>query len=166
MKPAGFSKALYVGWGDLDANGHMRNTAYLDKAADVRMYYFAEHGFPSREFARLAIGPVVRRDEIEYFRELRLLDPVVVSLAVEALSADGARFVLRNEFARDGQLIARVTSSGGWLDLKARKLIAPPEGLRVLLEKAPRSDDFRALPSPAVTTQLYADQVEESGSGD
>ena len=42
-KPSGFSKTLYVGWGDLDANGHMRNTAYLDKAADVRMYYFADH---------------------------------------------------------------------------------------------------------------------------
>jgi acyl-CoA thioester hydrolase len=151
---AGFSKTLYVGWGDLDANGHMRNTAYLDKAADVRMYYFAEYGFPSREFARLAIGPVVRKDEIEYFRELRLLDPVTVSLAVEALSADGARFVLRNEFARDGELIARVTTTGGWLDLEARKLIAPPGGLRALLETAPRVGDFRELPGLASTTKV------------
>ena len=86
-KPAGFAKTLYVGWGDLDANGHMRNTAYLDKAADVRMYYFAEHGFPSGEFARVGIGPVVRKDEIEYYRELRLLDPVIVTLQVDALSA-------------------------------------------------------------------------------
>jgi acyl-CoA thioester hydrolase len=144
---ADFSKTLYVGWGDLDANGHMRNTAYLDKAADVRMYYFADHGFPSREFARLAIGPVVRKDEVEYFRELRLLDSVIVSLAVEALSPDGARFVLRNDFERDGQLIARVTTTGGWLDLKARKLIAPPDGLRALLERAPRVDEFRELSS-------------------
>jgi acyl-CoA thioester hydrolase len=143
---AGFSKTLYVGWGDLDANGHMRNTAYLDKAADVRMYYFAEHGFPSREFARLAIGPVVRKDEIEYFRELRLLDSVIVSLAAEALSADGARFVLRNEFARDGEIIARVTTTGGWLDLRARKLITPPDELRAVMERAPRVDDFRELP--------------------
>jgi acyl-CoA thioester hydrolase len=90
-KPAGFSKTLYVGWVDLDANGHMRNTAYLDKAADVRMYYFAEHGFPSREFARIGIGPVVRKDEIEFFRELHLLDPIAVTLQVDALSADGAR---------------------------------------------------------------------------
>ena len=146
-KPSGFSKTLYVGWGDLDANGHMRNTAYLDKAADVRMYYFAEHGFPSREFARIAIGPVIRKDELEYFRELRLLDPVTVTLQVEALSADGARFVLRNEFWRDTQLAARVRSSGGWLDLRARKLIAPPEQLRLLLDRAPRTDDFRELPA-------------------
>jgi acyl-CoA thioester hydrolase len=144
-KPSGFSKTLYVGWGDLDANGHMRNTAYLDKAADVRMYYFAEHGFPSREFARVAIGPVVRKDELEYFRELRLLDAVTVTHQVDALSPDGARFVLRNEFWRDTELVARVTTTGGWLDLKARKLIAPPEELRVLLETAPRTEEFREL---------------------
>jgi acyl-CoA thioester hydrolase len=143
--PPGFAKALYVGWGDLDANGHMRNTAYLDKAADVRMYYFAEHGFPSREFARLAIGPVVQKDEVEYFRELRLLDPVTVTLQLEALSADGTRFVLRNEFWRDDRLVARVRTSGGWLDLRARKLIEPPQALRALMETAPRTSDFQSI---------------------
>jgi acyl-CoA thioester hydrolase len=153
VKPAGFAKTLYVGWGDLDANGHMRNTAYLDKAADVRMYYFAEHGFPSREFARLAIGPVIRKDEIEYFRELHLLDAITVSLAVAALSQDGARFVLRNEFSRDGELVARVTSTGGWLDLKSRKLVAPPEPLRALLKAAPRAESFREIDGLAVTTK-------------
>ncbi len=151
-KPPGFSKTLYVGWGDLDANGHMRNTAYLDKAADVRMYYFAEHGFPSREFARLAIGPVVRKDEIEYFRELRLLDPVTVTLQIEALSGDRARFVLRNEFWRDDRLVARVKTSGGWLDLRARKLVEPPDALRAVLETAPRTDDFRELAGLTSTT--------------
>jgi acyl-CoA thioester hydrolase len=148
-KPPGFSKTLYVGWGDLDANGHMRNTAYLDKAADVRMYYFAEHGFPSREFARIAIGPVVRKDEIEYFRELRLLDAVTVTLQVDALSPDGARFVLRNEFWREERLVARVRTAGGWLDLRARKLVAPPPGLHRLLEAGPRTDAFRELGSLA-----------------
>jgi len=147
-KPAGFSKTLHVGWGDLDANGHMANTAYLDKAADVRMYYFAEHGFPSREFARLAIGPVVRKDEVEYFREMRLLDPVTVTLQVEALSADGARFVLRNEFWRDERLVARVRTTGGWLDLRARKLIEPPQALRAVMETVPRTSDFQNIAGP------------------
>ena len=152
-KPAGFSKTLHVGWGDLDANGHMANTAYLDKAADVRMYYFAEHGFPGREFARLAIGPVIRKDELEYFRELRLLDDIIVTLQVEALSVDGARFVLRNEFWRDDVLAARVTSSGGWLDLKGRKLVEPPDALRPLLDTAPRTADFRELDPLAASTK-------------
>src|SRR6266849_9892511 len=37
-----FAKVLVAGWGDMDFNAHMRNTAYLDKSADVRMMYFSE----------------------------------------------------------------------------------------------------------------------------
>ena len=94
----------------------------------------------------------MRKDEIEFFRELHLLDPVTVTLQVDALSADGARFVLRNEFWRDAALAARVTTTGGWLDLTARKLIAPPDKLRSLLDTAPRTNDFRELADRAATT--------------
>jgi len=31
-----------------------------------------EHGFPMEEFLRLRIGPVVMKDEVEYFREVGL----------------------------------------------------------------------------------------------
>lgn len=44
------SKQFLAGWGTMDFNGHMANTAYLDLAADVRMAFFAEHGFPPSEF--------------------------------------------------------------------------------------------------------------------
>ena len=37
----------------MDYNAHMRNTAYLDKSADVRMMYLAACGFPMAGFARL-----------------------------------------------------------------------------------------------------------------
>jgi len=32
-----FERQMLSGWGDMDFNSHMRNTAYLDKSADVRM---------------------------------------------------------------------------------------------------------------------------------
>ena len=40
-----YCKSFIAGWGDMDANAHMRNTAFLDRAADVRMMFFADHGF-------------------------------------------------------------------------------------------------------------------------
>ena len=40
-----YSKEFLAGWGTMDFNGHMGNTAYLNLAADVRMAFFAEHGF-------------------------------------------------------------------------------------------------------------------------
>src|SRR5688572_17663579 len=141
-----FERTFHAGWGLMDFNGHMRNTAYLDLGADVRMMFFAAHGFPMTEFARLRLGPVVRRDEIEYFREFRLLDPVRVDLECAALSADGGRFAIRNSFFRaDGVRAARVTSHGGWLDLAQRKLCVPPASLRDALEAMPKSEDFAAI---------------------
>lgn len=143
-----FSKTLYAGWGDMDFNGHMRNTAYSDKSGDVRMLYFAEHGFSMQEFMRQRIGPVVMKDELEYFREISLLQNIKVTLQSAGLAADGSRFILVNEFFReDGKLAARVTSTGGWLDLSARKLIAPPEALRELMENLVKTADFQPLPS-------------------
>ena len=141
-----FERMLYARWGDMDFNGHMKNTAYLDASADVRMMYFAEHGFSMREFERLRFGPVILKDELEYFRELRLLEPVKVTLEADGLSEDGMRFRLRNEFFReDGTKVARVTSDGGWLDLAARKMKPPPEELKRLLEALTRTESFQPL---------------------
>ena len=143
-----FERKLTAGWGDMDFNSHMRNTAYLDKSADVRMMYFAENGFPMAEFRRLRMGPVILRDELEYFREVGLLEEVRVTLEIAELSADGSRFLIQNTFYReDGKLVARVRSKGGWLDLNVRKLVAPPEKLLLALQKSPRSDDFKDVPS-------------------
>ena len=143
-----FERKLLAGWGDMDFNSHMRNTAYLDKSADLRMMYFAENGFPMAEFHRLRIGPVILRDEIDYFREVALLEEIRVTVEVAELSADGSRFLMQNTFYRlDGKLIARVRSKGGWLDLNARKLVAPPEKLLLAMQNAPRSDDFKEVPS-------------------
>ena len=143
-----YSKTLYAGWADMDFNAHMANVAYLNKAADVRQMYLAENGFPVTEFARLGIGPVVQRDEVEYFREVRLQEQIVVTYALAGQAPDGSRFLLRHEiFRADGALAARVTSAGGWLDLRARKLIAPPPALLAAMESLGRTADFVALPS-------------------
>jgi acyl-CoA thioester hydrolase len=143
-----FEKKLYAGWGDMDLNSHMRNTAFLDKSADVRMMYFAEHGFPIEEFHRRRFGPVIRRDELEYFREIRLMEEMRVTLMSAGLSEDGSRFIVRNEFRRaDGELAATVTSHGGWLDQVKRKLVAPPDGLLAAMRALSRVEGFRELPS-------------------
>jgi acyl-CoA thioester hydrolase len=143
-----YSKTLFAGWGDMDFNSHMKNTAFLDKSADVRMMFFAENVFPIQEFSRLKLGPVVMKDEVEYQKEVGLLQEIEVTLALAGLSKDGSRFLFRNEiFHRDGKLCAKVTSAGGWLDLAVRKLVAPPEGLLAALQLLPQTSDFMPLPS-------------------
>src|SRR3979411_757016 len=131
----------------MDFNGHMANTAYLDLAADVRMAFFAEHGFPPGEFRRLALGPVCRKGELESFREVGLHDTVTVTYAALAMSADGARFVVENEvWSAGGERAATVRSTGGWGDLRGRQLGAPPPALLAIFAQVPRTPGFVELP--------------------
>lgn len=60
-----YEKKIYAGWGDMDSNSHMRNTAYLDKSGDIRMMFFTENGFSFKEMIAMRFGPVVMKDEIE-----------------------------------------------------------------------------------------------------
>jgi acyl-CoA thioester hydrolase len=143
-----FSIATVAGWADMDANAHMANFAYLNKCVDARMGFFKQHGFPVTEFAKRRIGPVVRRDELEYHWEIGLLEPITVTLALAGMADDGSRFRLVNEILKpDDKLAARIRSEGGWMDLAARKLVAPPDDLREALAAMPQTADFERLPS-------------------
>jgi acyl-CoA thioester hydrolase len=145
--PDRYVRQFLAGWRTMDFNGHLANTAYLDLAADVRMAFFADHGFPPTEFKRLAIGPVVRKDELEYFREINLHEAVTVTYAALAMSPDAARFTLENEiFNAAGERAAVVRSTGGWLDLAARKLVVPPPALIQAMRLVPRAAAFVDLP--------------------
>ena len=117
------------------------------------MAFFADHGFPPSEFRRLAIGPVIRKDELEYFHEVGLHEAVVVNYIAMAMSADGSRFVVENEiWLKSGERAATVRSTGGWLDLRARKLVVPPAALLAAFMQVPRSPAFAELPSPTLKT--------------
>jgi acyl-CoA thioester hydrolase len=73
-----FEKRLVAGGGDMDFNSPMRNTAFLDKSANARMMFFSANGFPIDEFIRRKIGPVILKDAVDYFKEIRLLEELRV----------------------------------------------------------------------------------------
>ncbi len=89
----------------------------------------------------------MKKDELEYFREVGLHETVTVTYAALAMSPDGARFVVENEvWSAAGQRAATVRSTGGWLDLRARKLVAPPPALLAAFQLVPRAPGFVELP--------------------
>ena len=137
-----------VGWGDLDANNHMANVAFLNRAADARIAYFARRGFPGTRFGSERIGPVIVRDELVYRKELRLGDEFTVDLRSIGISPDGVRFAIRNTFrGPSGDMVAIVTSEGVWFDLDARKPRAPPPELDAAQRSMPRAEEYSELPS-------------------
>ena len=126
----------------------MANTAYLDVCVDVRLGYFASRNVGPEFLVARGIGPVVRRDEVDYYRELVMGEAYSVDLTLAGISDDGSRFRLRNRFLKeDGTLTAVVTSTGGWLDRDARKLVVPPDAILDALLALPRTDDFESLRS-------------------
>lgn len=142
-----FVRPFRVGWGDVDANGHMANTAFLDRAADTRFLFFAEHGYPGRRFVAERVGPVIVRDELAYRKELRLLDEFTVDLETHGLSSDGVRFEIGNTFYNGAdEIAALVTSEGVWFDLDKRRPRPPPPELDSVQRMPHRSARFREIP--------------------
>ena len=134
-----FRKSFFARWADMDYNAHMKNTAYLDYAGDVRMLYFQERGFTLAEFGKRGFGPVIFQDDLRYFKEIHLMESFSVTLALGGLSEDGTKFSFQNDFFRqDGQKSATVISQGAWFDKQARKVIAPPAELLELIRTLPK----------------------------
>ncbi len=143
-----FEKTFHVGWANVDFNGHLGNTSFMDLAVDVRMFFFAENGFSVQEFQRRRFGPVILKDEIEYYKEMYLLDKIRITFQGAGLSEDVSRFKIRNEFFReDGRLAARLDTTGGWLSFESRKLIVPPLELAEAMRSLVRTDNFEVMKS-------------------
>ena len=143
-----FEKTFHVGWAQVDFNGHLGNTSFLDLAVDVRMFFFTENGFPVHEYQRQKFGPVIMKDEITYFKEMYMLDKIRITFQSAGLSEDATRFRIRNDFFReDGKLAASLTTDGGWLSFETRKLIIPPKNLADAMRSLVRTDDFEVLQS-------------------
>ena len=138
-----FQPTFKVNWADLDANNHMRNTGYLDYAAQTRFLFLNSNGFTPADFNVEQIGPVIFSDEIIYRNELRFLDEFSVDLKLGGLSEDGIKFIFINNFINGaGNRFATVKTQAAWFDLRSRKLKPPPARLKKVFEQMDKSEDF------------------------
>lgn len=140
---APFSIALDVRWSDLDANGHMANSRYLDFATQVRFEFFRQRGLGPSQMRAIGVGPVVLSDTIRYRREVTMGEPVTVDLALTGLRRDCVRWqFVQSIWLHDGKLAAVVSADGGWLSLEGRRLVEPPQTIAAIMLEMPRSTGF------------------------
>ncbi|NLU73395.1 thioesterase [Streptomyces sp. HNM0575] len=140
-----FSKSFEVRWDDVDFNGHLRSTRYLEYAGTARLGLLMEAGWDVRALRREGFAPVLLSEQVEYLREVFFAERVEVSCQVVGSSADGARWRIRHSVSReDGDEAAVVRSLGAWIDVHARRITPPPPGLRAALEAA-RSEDWELI---------------------
>ena len=143
-----FSRSFDVIWADLDANAHMRHTAYMDYAAQVRLAWLFEMGFSIERLAAAGVGPVLFHEATQYRREVRGGERIVVALELTGLSDNRKHWRFRQPIHKEGgELAAVVEVQGAWLDLRARKIAPPPPELLAAVERWPRASDFALIPS-------------------
>jgi acyl-CoA thioester hydrolase len=143
MQPQHFEKTYTARWADMDPNVHMRHSAYTDYAAQLRLEYLAEHGFPMQTFAKLSIGPILFREDTRFLKEIGLSEVIRVRGELAGLSEDGSRWrIVHTIFKADGRPAATITVDGAWMDLRLRKLTLPPADLVEAMKQLPRHETY------------------------
>jgi acyl-CoA thioester hydrolase len=136
-------------WSQIDANMHLRHSAYADFAAQARLALLEKTGFSSALFHQLHIGPILFREESIYLREVALNDTISVTCELSKMRVDGSRWSFTQEIYRSDHIKAAIIHvDGAWLDTKERKLATLPADLVVRFHQIPKRVNFIEEPIP------------------
>jgi acyl-CoA thioester hydrolase len=130
-------------WSQIDANQHMRHSAYADFAAQARLNMLEKLGLKPILLLEQKIGPVLFKEELFYLREVVLNDNIKVTCELYKSRDKGSRWSIRHEIYRgDGIKAAIINVDGAWIDLERRKLCKLPDDISQLFMQADRSADY------------------------
>ena len=141
-----FSRTIQIRWSDMDANRHLRHSAYYDYAAAMRIMVLSDSGLTLKKLEEFEIGPILLREEAIFKREIRLDDKITVDVVLVKSTADFSRWSLRHQFIKeDGSLAAIINIDGAWLDLIKRKLVVPNELVQKIFASFPKTPDYELM---------------------
>ena len=123
----GFRVRVEVRVSDLDVNGHVTTSAYLQYADHARWKLLQEAGADVDGLIGSGFGPVTLETTVRFRRELRLGSEVEVSCRFGWGPGKTGSVTQELHRVADGELVAEVSSVGGLLDLRHRKLVADPQ---------------------------------------
>jgi acyl-CoA thioester hydrolase len=133
-----------VMWSMVDANMHLRHSAYADFAAQARLELLDQLGFTASKFKEYQIGPILFREELIYLKEVPPNDDITMTCRLSKWNETKSFWSFTQElFRSDGVKAAIIHVDGAWLDLTKRKLAGLPEGLTQLFLQVERTEDFQ-----------------------
>lgn len=139
-----FLKEFEVKWADVDANRHMRHTAYNDYAVHMRVKVLESVNLSMSRLEAWGIGPILFREEVLFHREVGMEGNITMNVSLIKARKDGSRWSFNHEmFRADGIKAATITVDGAWLDLKKRKLAIPPAEMGKLFLNMPVHENFK-----------------------
>src|SRR4030065_2326702 len=126
-----YSRPYEVRWTDIDANRHVRYSAYIDAAAELRYRFFTQHDLPPEAFDQLGVGPVYTSLTANFFREVRLGETLTITYQLAGLSEQGIRWKVRHDFLKaNGKKAVTVSLEGTILTLATPQTTLPTPELR------------------------------------
>ncbi len=135
-------------WSDIDANMHIKNTAYNVLFTEARLNFLRDIGFGLKEFKQYGIGPMVVHEHIFYVQEVRGESEVYIDIQLRGSSEDGKYMKFaQHMYNNQGELSCYLDLTFGWLDVKARKLAIPPPNLLEALNKLEKTEDYGIIDS-------------------
>jgi acyl-CoA thioester hydrolase len=141
-----YSMTYEVRWADIDANRHVRYSAYIDAAAELRYRFFTHHNLPPEAFDKLGVGPVYTSLTATFFREVLLGEILTITYMLTGLSLQGIRWKVQHEFLKaNGKKAVAVSLEGTILNLSTRQPTMPTPEIMAVFQQVPRSPDFEVL---------------------
>lgn len=132
-----------VRWADVDANGHLRHSAYADFCAHARVEMLENVGMGLNQMRKFAIGPILFREELIYKREVHLSEEIEIKTFLQKAKKDASRWSIKHlMYKADNTLACEVNVDGAWMDLRARKLGILPEEMIQKMFEIDRTEDF------------------------
>jgi acyl-CoA thioester hydrolase len=130
-------------WSQIDANMHLRHSAYADFAAQARIELMESLGFSTDVFKKHKIGPILFREELIYLKELRPNEHIEITCEVTNLNADASRWSFRQILSKsDGTTAAIINVDGAWIDTEKRKLTGLIDEMVTAFNTLKKSEDF------------------------
>lgn len=110
---------------ELDSQGHLHGAVYLQYGDHVRWESFRAAGISIGMLREMGVGPVVLETTIQYHQELKGGDEAEMSCSYLWDERKTVR-VSQDLRRTDGTLAAKIISTAGLMDLKARRLVQHP----------------------------------------
>lgn len=141
-----YSIPYEVRWTDIDANHHVRYSAYIDAAAELRYRYFTHFNLPPEAFDNLGVGLVYTSLNANFFREVRLGETLTITFQLAGLSPQGFRWKVKHDFLKaNGKKAVTISLEGTMLDLTTRQPVTLPPEILAVFQQVPHSPDYEVM---------------------
>ena len=125
-----FEYSLQIKEFHLDTFGHVNNAVYMALYEEARWDFITKHGYGLEKIKSEKKGPVILESTIKFRREL--INREFITILSEPVDPEKSKIMTINQkmIKSDGVVASEAIFTVGFMDLRERKLISPPEDWR------------------------------------